>query len=755
MPRPIATLLLLLPLTVHGQVAPTIQDCLGAIPVCQQIYFEALSPSGDGNYDNEINPSINCTSGELNSIWYTFTVGQSGGFGFLITPNNLNDDYDWALFDITNASCAAIFNDPSLLVSCNAAGGGSCNGLTGANGTTPFNIQGANCNNNPPTINEAFNAFNDFIPVQAGNTYALMVSNWTGSPNGYTIDFGLSTGIGIFDQTPPTVASISGPQSCGEQTIDLVFSEYIDCETIAAANFQLSGPGGPYTLTLDGNNCDIGATLENNFSLTVNPPISSMGAFTLSISSLSPFPLQDLCGNPITDVDLDFEVDVPIPIPVSIGNDTAILCVGQTLQLNAFIQGGAYQWQDGSADPSFLVSQPGVYSVTVTDACGTGADSIGITYIMDIPQVDLGGPHILCEGETLLLDAFNDYSIYAWQNGSAEESFTVTAEGVYSVTVTNACGSASDQTFVDLIPTIELDLGGEIVACEGDIVTLDASNEDATYLWQNGQTGPTLQVLSNGVYSVTVTTPCETRAEEVTVIFIPDVGPELGQDTLLCAGDTIFLDATLAGASSYLWQDGFSGAVYPATQGGDYSVSVETVCRTFSDALYLYYIPEIVFDLGRDTFLCDAQILLDAGAGAPATYQWQDGFDGALYLVKSPGLYSVTAFNECQHVSDTILVKECENCSVFFPNIFTPNFDGVNDTFRPFSGCPPESYHFRVFDRWGGLVFESRDPDEGWDGAFRGRPAGAGIYVWQLEFTVRENGRLRTEQANGGVSLIR
>lgn len=755
MRRPLLLLFALLPIAAGAQVTPTIQDCLGAIPVCQQIYFEAQSPVGDGNYNNEINANISCTVGELNSIWYSFTVDQSGDFGFLITPNNLNDDYDWSLFDITNASCSDIFNDPSLVVSCNAAGGGTCDGLTGATGASPWSVQGAGCNANPPTIDLANSPFNDLIPVIAGNTYVLMVSNWTGSPNGYTIDFGLSTGIGIFDETPPQVATLSGPESCGDQTIDLQFSEYIDCSTIDATNFQLSGPGGPYTLTLDGNGCDAGANFENQFSLTIDPPISSMGLFTLSITSLGGFPLQDLCGNPIVPADLEFEVDVPISINVNIGNDTSILCVGQTLQLNAFTQGGSYLWQDGSTDSGFLVTQPGQYAVTVTDACGSGSDTIGITYLLQPPQIELGAPQTLCEGETLLLDAFSEFSVYTWQDGSANPDFLVSEEGTYAVTVTNACGSTFDQVFINLIPEIELELGDDVVACEGDVITLDATNEDAGYLWQNGSTNATQQVAVNGVYSVTVTTVCETRTDEITITFISEVGPELGPDTFVCAGDTLLLDVTLPGATSYLWQDGNTAPVYPATQGGDYSVRVETVCNTFEDALYIYYIPEISFDLGQDTFLCGPQILLDAATNGPANYLWQDGSKEPLYFAASPGVYRVTVFNECESISDTIRLKECENCAFFFPNIFSPNFDGINDTFRPFSECPLQGYLFRVFDRWGGLVFESGDPDEGWDGTAQGKPVNAGAYLWWMEFTVIENGVARTDQAKGDIVLIR
>ena len=127
---------------------PTIQDCLGAIPICTEIYSETNSPTGSGNYPNEINGisfpnGISCMGDESNSIWYTFTVNQSGDFGFTLTPNNSSDDYDWALFDITNKECEDIFTDISMQVSCNAAGGGTdCTGPTGANGLSAYNVQG-------------------------------------------------------------------------------------------------------------------------------------------------------------------------------------------------------------------------------------------------------------------------------------------------------------------------------------------------------------------------------------------------------------------------------------------------------------------------------------------------------------------------------------------------------------------------------------------------------------------------------------
>src|ERR1035438_9240008 len=94
-------------LTLFSQ-APTVQDCLGAIPVCQPIYSTTQSYTGHGNVYPEIHNNSACPlcmDGEINDVFYTFTVQTSGIFRFTLTPNNQNNDYDWELFNMTNATC--------------------------------------------------------------------------------------------------------------------------------------------------------------------------------------------------------------------------------------------------------------------------------------------------------------------------------------------------------------------------------------------------------------------------------------------------------------------------------------------------------------------------------------------------------------------------------------------------------------------------------------------------------------------------
>lgn len=288
--------------TINAQT-PTIQDCLGALPVCQNVYSETRSPSGAGNYRNEIFTGTNCLNdGEKNSIWYTFTVNKTGNFGFLITPNNLNDDYDWALYNITNASCSDLISNPNITVSCNAAGGTesgrNCHGPTGATGASNSNFQGYGCNRGNSPLNA-------LVPVELGNTYVLMINNWTGSVNGYNLDFSLSDDIGIIDMLAPTVNSIT---TQGTESFTIQFSENIQCESISPENFDIIGDGGPYEIRLAQSPCVVGAQYAQQFTFSIAPPLSN-GTYTIQMNPNNNFMVLDVCDNPAMPAEVEVVIN--------------------------------------------------------------------------------------------------------------------------------------------------------------------------------------------------------------------------------------------------------------------------------------------------------------------------------------------------------------------------------------------------------------------------------------------------------------
>jgi len=735
---------------------PTVQDCLGAIPVCQPVYMESTSPSGDGNYDNEINPNISCTS-ELNSIWYVFTVSQNGNLGFLITPNNITDDYDWAVFDITNATCADIRTNPSLQVSCNAAGGFTCDGLTGATGASVWAVQGAGCGSNPPNQNSGNTAFNAFIPMQAGRTYVLMVSNWTGSNFGYKIDFGLSTGLGIFDQTEPEVEEITLPQACNDSTLLVEFNEYIQCNSILPGSVRLNGPGGPYTLTPSAPNCDSGGAYDRFFTFTISPPIAAASNYSFEIVDNNLADILDLCGNPAEPAIFPFTTDSLQQI-IDVVSDTSTLCAGGSIVLDASFPGvTAFEWQDGSTAPTLTVNAEGIYRVNYTNACGSGVDSVEVIALNDVPEVNLSADRILCPGETLLLDASSPFSTYRWQDNSTAGTFLVGAAqpGTYRAEVTNVCGTTIDEIVVDYIPPVLLNWPNQTVLCAGDTLFLNITHPTATYLWQDGFNGPQRAILSDGSFAVTVTTSCETRSDEMNVLFIVESFTDLGPDTTLCPGETLDLDLTIPGAS-YMWQDNTDKPVYTVVQSGNYAVTVTTACNTFNDAVNVEILPNLIVELGNDTVICPGKrITLNAEAGTPADYFWQDGAQTITYVADTPGVYSVSVSNQCEQVFDRIEIVECEICTVYAPNAFSPNDDGFNDKFLPLSDCILEQFTMRIFNRWGGIVYETTNPAAGWDGRFKNKNLEPGIYVWQMEYVVVEDGKPRVVKVSGDVAILR
>ena len=735
---------------------PTIQDCLGAIPVCQEMYMEQNSPVGDGNFNNEINVGISCTAGELNSIWYTFTAQSSGQLGFIITPNDANDDYDWSLFDITNAECEDIFSNPNLQVSCNAAGGVPCHGPTGANGQSAWDVQGGGCGGNPPATGNT--PFNDFVDMQAGRTYVLMVSNWTGSPNGYTLDFAISSGAGIFDETLPQVLGIETPTECEQNAINIEFSENIQCTSVQANDFVLTGPGGPYSLTVISNDCSLGGEYDRTFTLLIDPPIASRGDFTLELLGGINTNFLDLCDNPANAVTYNFTVDDPIDVDFTIGADTSLVCEGDTLLLDVSDLGFSYLWQDGSMESSLPISTAGVYGVTIENECGFGNDEIEVFVQTELPDVELGADQILCEGETYSLDVTNEFANYSWSNGSTNPTLDVTTTGLISVDVTNSCGTVSDQVMIEFIPMINADLGADQFLCQGEIVTLDVDQNSSfvSYTWQDGSTSPSLTLDKTGSYAVTITTDCETFEDEVMITFIDLHEPvALGIDTTLCPGDSLSYDLSIPGAT-YQWSDGTDASSYVINSAGLYEVTVTSACNESSDAIRVDYFPAIQTNIGQDTFLCPGErLLLDAAAGVAADYQWSDGSTESDLIVQNPGRYSVTVSNDCEIVINEINITECEICDVFVPNIFSPNDDGFNDIFRPLSDCAFFDFSMKIFDRWGSVIFETQDPGGFWNGKFGGNTASQGVYVWWIEYTVVEDGHPRSESVTGDITLVR
>lgn len=528
--------------SVRAQV-PTVQDCMGAIPVCQDIYVEENSYSGDGNYNNEIYEAPVCTSacpgsclaGEVNSVWYVFTVQAGGNLRLTIDPVGGTDDYDWAIYDLTELRCSDIYSSYSLMQkSCNAYGAGS-NGNTGI--STAYGGS-SNCNNCGAT-----NIWNKDLPVLEGRTYVLVIENWSGTTQGYTLDFSASTAI-IYDDVRPELALVLDDQiSCGDMEIVVEFSENVMCESVNASDFLLSGPGGPYNiLDAQGEICLEGGEMEKRYSLIIDRPISNDGDYSVQLKPLN-F-VYDACNNFALGNTIVFSVDLGAPV------------------VNAF-------------------------DLTIEEAtCGLSNGSITGLSIIGTPPYTYSWMNDLMEIVGTDLDLLNvptgNYTLYVTDN--------------------NTCQSIGGPYFIDQTGAPQLDQSLLVITAanydtpNGDITGLQISgNEPLTYLWTNESNdsvgnAPELHDVYSGNYYLLVTDiyGCDTLGGPY---FVQQIGGPIGVQAVaypaeICLGGSSLLQATAyGGAGSYT----FSWSSYPPGFSSDlespvvYPLVTTTYTVTISD----------------------------------------------------------------------------------------------------------------------------------------------------------------------------
>ena len=421
----------------------------------------------------------------------------------------------------------------------------------------------------------------------------------------------------------------------------------------------------------------------------------------------------------------------PFPDP-DLGSDTTI-CAGDLLTLDATDGSASYLWQDNSTDSTLNVSSPGLYWVQTSIGSCIGSDTIDVV-VAARPVVDLGNDTVICIGDFITLDATYNFASYLWQDNSTNATYNVGSSGMYWVESSIGSCSASDTINITVNPYPVLDLGNDTVMCSGEVITLDASYSTATYLWQDNSTSSTLNVNTTGMYWVNSSLGGCVSSDSVDVVVNPYPIVDLGNDTAMCVGDVLTLDASYSSAS-YLWQDNSTGPTHVVNSSGMYWVNSSLGGCSKNDTIEIVINPYPIVDLGNDTVLCSGEVLMLDATYSSATYLWQDNSTTATFNVNTSGIYRVaTSIQNCSvHDTIEIVMEDCDTLLII-PNVFTPNGDGQNDIFKIVSDRDA-NFNMQVFNRWGQKIFETSSIKSGWDGrTVAGDESAQGTFFYLIVF---------------------
>jgi gliding motility-associated-like protein len=465
------------------------------------------------------------------------------------------------------------------------------------------------------------------------------------------------------------------------------------------------------------------------------------------------------------------------------------ICTGQSVVLESVNTANSYQWLlnnvaiPGATNQQLTVNSAGDYSLQVSSSNGCSATSTPTTVTVvaaTIPTVtSLNGQTSFCQGQSLTLQTTAGLGNYQWNlnnsiiTGETNTTLVVTQTGNYTVTVNspNGCSVSSAPLTINLLPlpSAQITPSGPILICNAVPAILQVASGAATYQWSDagvaiaGATSNTYVAAQSGDYAVEISNAsgCTAISNTVSISFNAGINVSIYAKTLFpCDGDLLFLSTT-QNYNQINWTTGEDGIQISVAKSGTYGVTVvNSGGCTATDEVEITFLPKPFVEAGPDVSsdCVDGIMLNGVGDGVPL---WEPAeglsndytFDVRAFPVNTT-IYYLTVDNGSCKATDSLTV-DAECSSIYVPSAFTPNGDGLNDTFNAI-GMDLKEFKLMVYNRWGEKIFETDDLSIGWDGKYKGDLSPYGLYVWELE-AKDKNGKamLNDNQKRGVVSLVR
>ncbi|MBX2907922.1 MAG: gliding motility-associated C-terminal domain-containing protein [Taibaiella sp.] len=538
---------------------------------------------------------------------------------------------------------------------------------------------------------------------------------------------------------------------------------------------------------------DTGFCIGNTYVLSSPQPAGSTWVWStgstidsIHVSASGTYSLSVTNSYGCSDTD-EVVILVTTPPVVNLGPDTTV-CNGSAFVLSSSVTYTApsYLWQDYSTTPVLTATATGTYWLQVTEYGCPGADTIRVELKFD--TFTLYNPDTaICRGQSVQVRATADADMtFQWRptTGIANSVLLTPlikpdTSAMYTVTThMEGCPDLRDSFYIDVQPVPDPFLGLNRHLCEFDSVHIISSVDPPWYNHYSYHWSPGLAVDDSTITAVvfragtstniklTVTTPAGcTGIDSAMMVVHPGNFAVGGGDTTVCPNSSVRLLA--AGGVSYKWipstylddPESATPLSKPETDQ-NYAVIVtsEYGCRD-TLGVKISVSPSAVMNLVDSVviFPGESYQISPETNGSRFTWTPSGGLSGKfisnpLATPEVSTLYRVQFVTEdgCRAI-DSIYINVNENALIAVPNAFTPGA-GSNSILYPRKRGLATLKSFRVYNRWGNVVFQSSSFDEGWDGTYKGVPQPLGVYVYTIE---AQTDKGRDIVKSGNVTLLR
>lgn len=673
----------------------------------------------------------------------------------------------------------------------------------------------------PPPVSLSADAYDDYVALQwdaptdaetpgAGLTYEIYVGTTPGTADAVASSSDPATGVrkvtvaGRWKKNEAFIRDLpDGEYYWSVQAIDPAggASAFAAEQSFVVCNRLYIGEDA--TVCLNGDiRLSIGNTDDVVTWYNVGSPTSIGSGNDLDILITTDREIAVEVSRPLGCVVKDTVQIAMIPLPeADLGVDRQI-CEGEVLQLSTGSAADHVQWFDG--DGQLLLDNQSSFELEVAENTTITArvespegclseDEVAVVALA-LPAKQLPESINVCMGEDLNV-AITGAAVVNWfseENGlllanspALSHQDLVQPETLWAE-VKNSEGCVSNDTVdVHVLSLPEAIAGNDHLICKGETATLGGAASVLEYHWSTDealdfseQANPVVNPETTTTYYLRVTDAnlCA-QHDTVQVSLNPPSEINVGADRSICIGSSTQLggDPTATGsqiAYNYTWSpaesldNAFSAnPVATPTQTTTY----ELVTRTRQCAIDTAYVTIQVDPLPVTTTSEDVTVGSGESAQLSATggieYEWYPGDGLSLTTVSDPVAAPmqstrfyvlITDANGCQNTDSLEVYVRTE---IFIPNLFSPNADGNNDTFRIF-GTGLKSVRLAVYTIQGNLLFETHSVEEatttGWDGRVHGAEQAVGSYLWVIEGEFYDGNRITYKGKNSGtLRLIR